>query len=80
MKNRIYTIRLGPEDEYYLNEIQKMRSETFTKELGPLVTEETWPDLIRLAILRMYNQTYEYKMYEDADLISKDTEKILTIR
>lgn len=71
MKSRIYTLRLGPEDEYYLNEIQKMRSETFTNELGPLVTEETWPDIIRLAILRMYNQTYEYKMYENLDFTIK---------
>lgn len=74
MKSRIYTLRLGPEDEHYLCEIQKMRSETFTKELGPLASEESWPDIIRLAILRMYNQTYEYKMYEYADFISQNTE------
>lgn len=71
MKDKTITIRLDPADIYYLEELQNMRSEHLKNTLNLVNPVESISDLIRRAILRFYNDTLDYFIYEDPNMFIK---------
>ena len=72
-KSKSYSIRLTATDMEKLDEIIKIRSQYLEKYQNYLIIKESWSDIIKTAITRMYNETIEYYMY-DKEMYRKEEE------